>query len=569
MDLATIVTRRLAALAPGAGRLLVAVSGGADSVAALRLLHGSGHAVAAAHLDHALRDDSPDDARFVEDLCAELGIELLTRRVDVGAVADQRGWNVEDAARRVRYSFLHEAARSVGADAIVVAHTRDDQAETFLLQALRGSAYPSGMPARRGMVIRPLLEVARDALRHYLATLEQAWREDPSNIDVTRARAWLRRDVMPVITGRYPAAATQLAWTAASVGEARSVIDDLARGRFGGDAVRVAALTRSPRAVQRSAIATLLETAGVVPDRELIAAVLDAAADAAHDPQRGPWRRSVGEDSVVRVAYGLVHVVKPARRYLDAAVPVGSVAAWRDAVRGLPETALDPNEPLPDEAHVARWASTHPDLVLRHRTDGDRVRLPGGGKLLSDLLVERKVPREERDALLLLASGRDVVWVAGVPLDTGRTRDERFMALALEQAALAAAAGELPVGAVLVRGDDVLAAAHNRTEATGDPGAHAEVEVLRDAGAATSDWRLTGATLYVTLEPCPMCFGAVLQTRIARVVYGADNPREGALGGVMDLRWGGWKRTPEIEGGVLAAESGRLLTEFFAALRGE
>src|SRR5690606_9542883 len=97
--------------------------------------------------------------------------------------------------------------------------------------------------------------------------------------------------------------------------------------------------------------------------------------------------------------------------------------------------------------------------------------------------------------------------------------------------------------------------------------AHAELEAIRLAGAAATDWRLAGTTLYVTLEPCPMCFGAVLQTRIDRVVFGADNLREGALGGVIDMRLGAWKRVPAVEGGVLGKECRRQLSGFFAARR--
>ena len=141
------------------------------------------------------------------------------------------------------------------------------------------------------------------------------------------------------------------------------------------------------------------------------------------------------------------------------------------------------------------------------------------------------------------------------------------MRLALEQAAAAGEAGELPVGAVVARGEEVVAARSNRTEADQDPSAHAELLAIRQAAAATGDWRLEGATLYVTLEPCPMCFGAVLQTRIERVVFGASNAREGALGSVMDLRYGTWKRRPLVEGGVLAEQSRELLKDFFARRR--
>jgi len=232
---------------------------------------------------------------------------------------------------------------------------------------------------------------------------------------------------------------------------------------------------------------------------------------------------------------------------------------------------------LPSAVHPGVLES-HTGLVLRSRRSGDRIRLPGGRKLLSDLLIDLKVPRSERDSLRVLAAGQDVLWVEGVAVAEGAAAtgtpallgsDRRFMRLALDQAALAQRAGEVPIGAVVVsEAGDVLAAAHNLTETNSDPTAHAELLALQQAGRATGDWRLAGATLYVTLEPCPMCLGAVLQTHLARVVYGATNPRDGALGGVTDLAGEGWKRVPVIKGGVEAGASERLLRTAFEAKRG-
>src|SRR5690606_27727332 len=127
------------------------------------------------------RETSGADTEFVRLLCAELGVELISGAANVAEIAVDRGWNLEDAARRLRYEFLHRSAKSNESSAVVVAHTRDDQAETFLMQLLRGSAYPAGMSERRGLVIRPLLDVARASLREYLSELGQTWREDESN----------------------------------------------------------------------------------------------------------------------------------------------------------------------------------------------------------------------------------------------------------------------------------------------------------------------------------------------------------------------------------------------------
>ncbi|HZW27665.1 MAG TPA: tRNA lysidine(34) synthetase TilS, partial [Trueperaceae bacterium] len=539
VDLAEHVARELAALAPRPGPVLVAVSGGGDSVALLMAAMEAGIDVVVAHLDHGLRGEgSREDARFVADLAARLGVPLVAAEADVAGVARERGWNVEDAARRVRYGFLHRAAREHGCGAIAVAHTRDDQAETFLLQALRGSALPAGMPKRRGLVVRPLLDVPRAELRAYLESRGAPWREDPTNLDTTRARAWLRGTVMPLLEERYPGAAARLAATAGGLRDVRAALAAQAAALVGEGDLDARSLAAAPAAVQRFALARLLKGAGAKVSLASLerarGAVAAAAAAAAAGRTAPPWRESVGPGRSLVVAYGQVRVVddRPRRRQepaelADAAALVGAMRRAR--ARGAPSA---------EEA--AALLAAHGPLALRHRLPGDRVRLPGGSKSLADLLVDRQVPREERDALLVLAKGREVVWVEGVPLRTAPAPgDARLMRLALERAREAAEAGELPVGAVVAAADGtVLAAERNRSEASQDPSAHAEVLALRAAAAASSDRRLEGATLYVTLEPCPMCWGAVLQTRLARVVYGATNRREGALGGVMDLRHG-------------------------------
>ena len=142
------------------------------------------------------------------------------------------------------------------------------------------------------------------------------------------------------------------------------------------------------------------------------------------------------------------------------------------------------------------------------------------------------------------------------------------MALALEQARLAEARGEVPIGAVVVRDGEVLAAAGNQREADQDPTAHAEILVIRKAAERIGSWRLEGCTVYVTLEPCSMCAGAMVLARIERCVYGATDPKGGFVGTLGDLSaHPGLNHRFEVLAGVEAEESGRLLTEFFRKIR--
>jgi tRNA(adenine34) deaminase len=143
------------------------------------------------------------------------------------------------------------------------------------------------------------------------------------------------------------------------------------------------------------------------------------------------------------------------------------------------------------------------------------------------------------------------------------------MRAALGAARAAAAHGDAPIGAVLARDGEALAVAGNERELRGDPTAHAEVLALRAGAEALGGWRLPGCTLFVTLEPCAMCAGAIVLARVPRVVYGAPDPKAGAAGSVLDvLGEPGLNHRPEVEAGLLAEESGELLRAFFAERRG-
>ena len=147
--------------------------------------------------------------------------------------------------------------------------------------------------------------------------------------------------------------------------------------------------------------------------------------------------------------------------------------------------------------------------------------------------------------------------------------DEQWMRRALELAADAQAAGEVPVGALLVRDEEIIATGWNCPVSESDPTAHAEIQALRAAGTAIENYRLLETTLYVTLEPCPMCAGAMVHARVSRLVYGAPDPRAGAAGSVFDLvRAGSANHRLAVTGGILEQECRDMLQAFFRARRG-
>ncbi len=157
---------------------------------------------------------------------------------------------------------------------------------------------------------------------------------------------------------------------------------------------------------------------------------------------------------------------------------------------------------------------------------------------------------------------------SGSPPSGITERDLELMRLALREAEAAFARSEVPVGCVIVRGDDVIGRGFNRREIDGDPTLHAEMVAIAEAAATTEGWRLDGTTLYVTLEPCAMCAGAIVLARIDRLVFGAADPKAGAVGSLYDIpRDDRLNHRVEVIEGVLADESGELLRRFFRGRR--
>jgi tRNA(adenine34) deaminase len=149
------------------------------------------------------------------------------------------------------------------------------------------------------------------------------------------------------------------------------------------------------------------------------------------------------------------------------------------------------------------------------------------------------------------------------------TDDERYMEAALAAAAEAGEDGEVPVGAVVVRAGAVIATGRNRTRATNQAVAHAEMEALRKVGAAVGDWRLTGCTMYVTVEPCPMCAFAAVLARLDGIVFGAPDPKFGGCGSVLNVPAAPFNHHVAVRGGVLADKCAALLRNFFQKRRAE
>jgi len=206
--------QRTGLLAPG-DRVGVAVSGGADSVALLRLLlrlrDDLGITLAVVHFNHSLRGaESDGDAKFVANLAQAQGLDFIMAREDVAAEAQRQGRNLEDMARQLRYAFFERVVADARATRIAVAHTADDQAETVLAHIIRGTGLTGlgGIHPVAGAIVRPLLATRREDLRKYLRAIGQPWREDSTNRDTTRTRARIREQLLPLLTRDFSPAVT-------------------------------------------------------------------------------------------------------------------------------------------------------------------------------------------------------------------------------------------------------------------------------------------------------------------------------------------------------------------------
>jgi tRNA(Ile)-lysidine synthase len=233
-------TIRKSGTLPAGSRVAVGVSGGADSVALLRLLDTLkselGVVLIVAHFNHSLRGaESDGDEAFVRELARERGLEFTGKKRDVLAESERNGWNLEDAGRRLRLEFFQKLVEDGKATKVAVAHTADDQAETVLAQIIRGTGTTglAGIFPVAGPMVRPLLEIRREPLREYLREIGQPWREDSSNLDTQRLRARIREKLMPLLNTEFSGAITEHLGTLARLSREESTFwDALVEERF-------------------------------------------------------------------------------------------------------------------------------------------------------------------------------------------------------------------------------------------------------------------------------------------------------------------------------------------------
>lgn len=415
--LATVV-RESELLAPGSAGVAL-LSGGPDSACLAAGLAGALGAgiVTGLHLNYRLRAGSDGDEETCRRLCEGLGIELVVERPELSE------GNLQSAARDARYAAAERLRAERGAGWIATGHTRTDLAETLLyrLAASPGARALLALPARRGRVVRPLLELGRDETRALAEGAGLPFAEDPSNADRRFARARLREEVLPVLRELNPAAEENIASTRAELGEDREALEELARrllesagaGR-GVAAVPASALEEAPAALRRLALRALAERAAGRP----VALGPRSAAEIwrlAQEPEGGEVELGGGVRAVCEAGYVRFTEEDRGEKPESAALAVpGEARFGRWLVRAqLREGAVEPEGPEVATLDADLLGS---ELEVRVWRDGDRMRPLGleGTKSLQDLFTDRGVPRSLRQTLPVITAGDRIAWVAGV-----------------------------------------------------------------------------------------------------------------------------------------------------------
>ena len=402
---------------PGAG-VLCALSGGADSMYLLcRLLEGRekyGWTVQAAHLNHGLRPTAQRDEDFVRDWCGKWGVPLSVGHADVEGFAQREGLSVEEAGRTLRYAFLEETTRQEGLSLIATGHHAGDNAETVLMNLIRGCGLRglTGIPERRGDIVRPMLAVTRSEIEAYLKEYSVPHVEDETNADLNYTRNKVRHQLLPLLEELNPQAAAHIAAAARRLREDEEELACQA-ARLAeqgldipeGAAIPARVLADAPRPLALRACNLLLEQAGLGVEAVHLEGILELARG--EDPSA---RLDVPGGSVRRQYDLLVFSAAPEPEP-PPPVELGSGENRWGRWRILCAPAV-----CPEKAYVSPWEFyLKPDpYLIRSRREGDRITLGSRPeKTVKKLMIEGRVPACRRGLIPVLAQGDQVAAVGG------------------------------------------------------------------------------------------------------------------------------------------------------------
>lgn len=417
------LTTEYGMLPPG-GKVLCALSGGADSMCLLHLLASLagevGFSLSAAHYNHHLRGAESDaDENFVRAWCAQHAIPLTVDGGDVALRAKAQSQGIEETARQMRYAFLHETADAMGGALIATAHHADDNAETLLLHLIRGSGLQglTGIAPRRGNVVRPLLTVTRAEVEAYVRSHTLPYVEDSTNADTAHTRNLLRHSVMPLLRSLNPRITESMSDTARYLRADNDFLSAQAiaicqNARWAEDNLVIEAhfIADAPNAVAPRAARRLLEMLGD-GENDCSSAHLNAIVDLC----RG------GDPSAVCFLPGGKLAQRVYRELL--------LTSEQDPPATFTPVSLrEGANPIPGTGWtVTLRGPAPPGLVARSRQIGDEIALPRRGtKTVKKLFIDEKVPRREREHIPVVADGDGVLALAGFGMNTAHPAYEKI-----------------------------------------------------------------------------------------------------------------------------------------------
>lgn len=422
-------------LLPPGSRVLCAVSGGADSVCLLHLALGLGDVdVACAHFDHALRSESASDAAFVAGLCRQWGVPFFTERGDAAAHARRTGQSVETAARELRYAFLERAADAWGAHVIATAHNREDNAETVLFHMARGTGLRglTGIPERRGRLVRPLLHVSRAQIEAYLAAREIPHVEDATNALDDCARNYARHHVLPALEKLHGGAAENLDRMTVNLREDEAFLDSLAADWLAGQGEELSAsgLLALPRPVARRALRDWLE-------EDLTRERFEAALDFCSGESAG--RLQLPGRELYRRGGRLSQTPPDAARLTEREVRPGEELSLPEAGLRLSCRECSDSGEIQTSFNIFSFSCANicGKLTVGARRADDGIRFPGreGTHSVKKLLSERKIPPERRELVPVLRdeAGPLAVYGVGQSVRASARPGERFWRVVISE----------------------------------------------------------------------------------------------------------------------------------------
>ena len=382
--------------------LLVAFSGGADSMCLLHILKSLSYNVSAAHLNHMLRGtESDNDEHISRDFCKKHNIPFYVFHADISTISKETGVSEETAGREERYKFFDRLSRENSIDKIVTAHNMDDNAETILMHLLRGcgTAGLAGIPIKRGNIVRPLLCCSRSEIEKYCTTHSLPYVTDSSNLKTIYTRNKIRHEIIPLLK-KYNTNIISSLYSLSELMSAdkiyfKQIIDETIGARTSFD---IKELVKMPDSIIYRAISTLSKNAGLSPEFKHIKLI-------AHFIKSGDTGKKFDvPGGIIEISCGVLSAVKKTSEdFCYNIIPGSEIDLYNFHLTACDNVLSELHFTLPADS----------EITVRSRRPGDKIRVRGMTKKLSDLFIDKKIPANMRNKIPILSVDGEIIYIFG------------------------------------------------------------------------------------------------------------------------------------------------------------